>query len=157
MSQYSPHPRKSLRSELFPVIAVVFTILFLAAVFPYPAVFHVPRAETRERGACRFVKLSAEESSAVMAAARAAVKTSGKGRLGSLRPDISLDAIPESTLGNFVTLSSDFEPPKAAPMRYREPLFPPTRAAREPEAFAPIGEGGEEPAFTRENMLTIKE
>lgn len=148
-------PKRRLRSEFFPLLAVCSVPAALYFAFPRGAIGFRPEVTEPTRGTvCEFAVLGRETEAKLLAAARAAWQNETSGTKG-LRADL---------------LACDFEDgigaagPGLVPPRHRrlaegdgyEPSFIPASVAAPPPAeLAPVPAAEPAPAFPRAELLRL--
>jgi hypothetical protein len=158
VSAVAAKPRRSLRNELFSLVAVLSVPAAIVAVFPHGAVGFVAEEDPGPSAAtCAFVKLTEDQVASATENAHAAWRVSAEG-VRRLRSDLSVTTLPEERPCAVMDIAS--RTPLAAPGResYATVPLPPTLAAPKP---ARIGKGKAErsPAadavFPRSELLSL--
>lgn len=143
-------------TEASRVVLVASVPAVLMSIFPYKAIgFRAEkRAETRRTGMCRFVKLTAEEETDALNAARAAWATDAS-NLRRIRLELMGEELPDYGGGELLGYESPTE--RRERVRFVPEMLPESLGAGEPAAIK-AEEKQPEPAlaFPREEMLKLQ-
>ena len=147
-------PKRRIVNEVYSLAAVLWIPAAVALVFPFSAfTFRPAPVSPSTRASCACIELSASESAAALASARAALKT-GDGGMSGHYADLSIDALPVTPVGGIVEMpKSDAE--SRMPLTYFGVPLPASMKANAPERLEKeVSEAKD--AFPRESLLDAK-
>ena len=156
----TPHvykPRRRLRNELLPLVAVGALIFSLVSIFPMKALQQASfkSAAATFPASCAFITLTSEEESAALASTRSAWAVNAKGTR-----DLRLEMFAAPLLNEeSQELLDQVDVPSSqgkSVADYKPTLVPPTLAAPAPVTLVPAVEDAKEaPTFSREDLLKL--
>jgi hypothetical protein len=147
-------PKRRLANELYSLATILWIPVAVALVFPFGAFTFRPAAiPPAPPASCAFVELTAAESAAALASARAALKT-GDGGISRHYADLSIDALPITLVGGVAEMPMT-DAASRAPLAYMGVPLPVTMKADRPKRL--VKEPSEDKdAFPRESLLDAK-
>jgi len=150
---------RSVRQEALSVATVMAVPAALLSVFPFGVFsFKALSPQTVSKPSAAFVRLTAEEESDALRAAKTSWQADGAaGR--DMWTYLPLGELPEDTrngpiLGDGVWIGRQTA---AAPVEYGTPAWRPSQAADAPEKIPVIEESPRPPVFSKEELLKIGE
>ncbi len=157
MSEWRPHPLRSLRHEAISLLEIAVIPVAIAFAVPYDAVgFRATEHESGRKPSCAFVTLTDEEERVALAAARTAWQVDSKG-VKWLKPESGPGELPPMPVV-FVIPERPVRGTSAAPAEYTPNSLPPTVAAPPPAVIAPDENMGAEAkqTFSKEDLLKLR-
>ena len=147
-------PRRKLKHEAVAAIPVAALVAVVFLSFPRDAAtFHdTSSSRPQPSPSCEFVTLGEEQRLRAMAMVRSALSVNASGA-GNIHADLSRPALSEEAPRGVMPAEWRSRPAPLPAVAYGELPLPPTLAAPQPEALAPVEEEPAKPAFTREELL----
>lgn len=145
---------RSIGRELPPFLAVLAITAAILSVLPYKAAWFRAGRRPTPTPAAAFVTLSPEEEMAAMRAA----KTSWQGDADSslrMRADLSFGELPAAKEDSVLDVGERTRPAVFRGVGWAPPPFLPSRAAPPLRQLPPQEAQGENPAFTRDELLSL--
>ena len=150
-------PRRRLRNELLPLVAVGALIFSLVSIFPMKALQHVSRksAAATLPASCAFIALTSAQESAALTTARAAWAVNARGTR-DLRLEMFATPLLNEEDQELMVHPVVREGCGGSAAVYAPTLVPSTLAAPAPAKLVPaVEEAKEAPTFSREDLLKL--
>ena len=148
--------KKSLRSEILSIVAVLGMPAAIVLTFPFSAVkFNAASEKTSISPSVAFVQLSPDEEAAALRAAKGS-GSSGAGGVKNLRAELYFGDLPASKNEPALDFSDRHTKQRIFNSETWPPPFMPSQAAQKPIKILPEKEAPEPETFSREELSKIE-